>query len=159
MRRLTKITRQAVNPLWRIYRFVSFPKTFRNTLIIEVCRYIPNLKLKRWMYIHFLKMKIGKQTAIAYKVMMDIFYPQLISIGNNCVIGYNTTILTHEVLVEEYRYGPVTIGHNTLIGANTTILPGINIGDNVTVKAGTIVSKDIPDNAIAYGNPMHIQYK
>lgn len=64
-------------------------------------------------------MKIGKQTAIAYKVMMDIFHPQLISIGNNCVIGYNTTILTHEVLVEEYRYGPVTIGHNTLIGANT----------------------------------------
>ncbi|MCJ1656891.1 acyltransferase [Staphylococcus sp. NRL 21/187] len=159
MRRLTKITRQAVNPLWRIYRFVSFPKTFRNTLIIEVCLYIPNLKLKRWIYIHFLKMNIGKQTAIAYKVMPDIFHPQLISIGNNCVIGYNTTILTHEVLVEEYRYGSVNIGDQTLIGANTTILPGVNIGHHVIVKAGTIVSKDIPDNTVAYGNPMHIHYK
>ena len=61
-------------------------------------------------------MTIGQHTAIAYKVMLDIFYPQLITIGNNSVIGYNTTILTHEVLVDEYRYGPVYIGDHTLIG-------------------------------------------
>ena len=96
-------------------------------------------------------MTIGQHTAIAYKVMLDIFYPQLITIGNNSVIGYNTTILTHEVLVDEYRYGPVYIGDHTL-GANSTILPGVHIGNHVVVKAGTVVSKDIPDYAIAYGN-------
>ena len=60
-------------------------------------------------------MTIGQHTAIAYKVMPDLFYPQLITIGNNSVIGYNTTILTHEVLVDEYRYGPVYIGDHTLM--------------------------------------------
>ncbi|MDY4022566.1 acyltransferase [Staphylococcus borealis] len=159
MRRLTKDGHHKINPLWRIYRFVRFPRVLGNTMIIEICRFIPNLSWKRWIYIHLLNMSIGHHTAIAYKVMPDLFYPQLITIGNNTVIGYNTTILTHEVLVDEYRYGPVRIGNQTLIGANSTILPGVNIGNHVVVKAGTIVSKDIPDDAVAYGNPMHIHYK
>ncbi|UDI78838.1 acyltransferase [Staphylococcus taiwanensis] len=159
MRRLNKVNSQSINPLWRIYQFVRFPSVFRNTLVIEISRFIPNLRLKRWIYVHSLKMKIGQHTSLAYKVMPDIFHPQLISIGNNSVIGYNTTILTHEVLVDEYRFGPVNIGHETLIGANSTILPGINIGDDVIVKAGTVVSKDIPDHAVAFGNPMQIKYK
>ena len=98
-------------------------------------------------------MSIGERTAFAYKVMPDIFHPQLISIGSNTVIGYNTTILTHEILVNEYRYGRVDIGSHTLIGANVTILPGVKIGHNVIIKAGTIVSKDVPDDTIAFGNP------
>lgn len=159
MRRLSKVGNQSINPLWRIYHFVRFSKVLKNTLIIEICRFLPSLRFKRGVYINLLKMKIGKHTAMAYKVMPDIFHPQLISIGNNCVIGYNTTILTHEVLVDEYRNGKVSIGDQTLIGANTTILPGIKIGSSVVVKAGTVVSKDIPDHAIAYGNPMHIHYK
>ena len=44
-------------------------------------------------------MAIGQNTAFAYKVLPDLFYPELISVGNNSVIGYNTTILTHEVLL------------------------------------------------------------
>lgn len=159
MRRLTKEDHHKINPLWRIYSLVRFPKVFTNTLLIELCRFIPNLKWKRWIYINLLNMTIGQHTAIAYKVMLDIFYPQLITIGNNSVIGYNTTILTHEVLVDEYRYGPVYIGDHTLIGANSTILPGVHIGNYVVVKAGTVVSKDIPDYAIAYGNPMQIHHK
>lgn len=54
---------------------------------------------------------------------------------------------------------PVYIGDHTLIGANSTILPGVHIGNHVVVKAGTVVSKDIPDYAIAYGNPMQIHHK
>ena len=113
--------------------------------------------LKRHIYKQLLNISIGNQSSIAYKVMLDIFYPELITIGSNSVIGYNVTILTHEALVDEFRYGPVTIGSNTLIGANATILPGITIGDNVKVAAGTVVSKDIPDNGFAYGNPMYIK--
>ncbi|SGW34312.1 putative acetyltransferase [Staphylococcus argenteus] len=102
-------------------------------------------------------MNIGKQTSIAYKVMVDIFYPELITIGSNSVIGYNVTILTHEALVDEFRYGPVCIGSNTLIGANSTILPGVKIGNHVKIAAGTVVSEDVPDNVFAYGNPMYIK--
>lgn len=159
MRRLTIINTQSMNPLWRIYQFVRFSKVLKNTVIIEISRFIPFLNVKRYVYIHFLKMSIGERTAFAYKVMPDIFHPQLISIGSNTVIGYNTTILTHEILVNEYRYGRVDIGSHTLIGANVTILPGVKIGHNVMIKAGTIVSKDVPNGTIAFGNPMQIHNK
>ena len=84
-------------------------------------------------------------------------FPELITIGKNSIIGYNATILTHEYLTDEYRIGKVDIGENTMIGANTTILPGVKIGSGVKVGAGTVVSKDVPDNALVYGNPMIIR--
>lgn len=71
--------------------------------------------LKRHIYKQLLNINIGNQSSIAYKVMLDIFYPELITIGSNSVIGYNVTILTHEALVDEFRYGPVTIGSNTMV--------------------------------------------
>ncbi|MEL0538557.1 acyltransferase [Staphylococcus debuckii] len=140
-----------------MYKIINFSKVFRQTLLIEIARFIPVLSLKLWVYRTCLGMKIGKKTAFAYKVMPDVLYPELIQIGENCVIGYNTTILTHEFLVSEYRIGEVVIGNNTLIGANSTILAGVTIGKNVRVGAGTVVSKDIPDNALAFGNPMQIR--
>ena len=68
-------------------------------------------------------MDVGDHTSFAYKVLPDLFYPEYISVGKNTVIGYNTTILTHEVLVDEWRVGKVIIGDYTLIGANTRQLP------------------------------------
>lgn len=145
------------NPLWHIYRLVKFPKVLRQTIIIEVCRYMPNLKLKSNMYRQLLGMSIGNHSVFAFKVVPDLFYPELITVGNNSVIGYNTTILTHEILVDEFKYGKVTIGSHTLIGANVTILPGVTIGDHVKIGAGTVVSKDVPSNSVAFGNPIQIK--
>lgn len=140
-----------------MYRYVRFVKIFKQTMIIEICRYLPIVKLKHWIYRKFLKMNIGAETAFAFKVVPDLLYPEYITIGKNCVIGYNTTILTHEFLVDEFKTGPVHIGDNTLIGANVTILPGVTIGNNVKIGAGSVVSKDIPDNTLAYGNPIQIK--
>lgn len=159
MRNLKKIFISKQNPLWNVYRFIRFPKVLKNTLIIEICRYLPNLQLKRWVYVHLLKMQIGTSTAFAFKVVPDLFYPENIKIGNNCVVGYNTTLLTHEITINEYRTGHIIIGNDTLIGANTTILPGVEIGDHVVVAAGTVVSKSIPSNSFAYGNPIQIKLK
>ncbi len=50
-------------------------------------------------------------------------------IGENSIIGYHTTILTHEYLLSEYRVGEVVIGRDVMVGANVTILPGTVIGD------------------------------
>ncbi len=140
-----------------MYRYIRFVKIFKQTVIIEICRYLPIVKLKHWIYRKFLKMNIGAETAFAFKVVPDLLYPEYITIGKNCVIGYNTTILTHEFLVNEFKTGPVCIGNNTLIGANVTILPGVTIGNNVKIGAGAVVSKDIPDNSLAYGNPIQIK--
>lgn len=80
------------------------------------------------------------------------------SVGTNTIIGYNTTILAHEYLIQEYRIGKVLIGDEVMIGANTTILPGVEIGDGAVVSAGTLVHKDVPAGAFVGGNPMRIIY-
>src|SRR5699024_723563 len=77
---------------------------------------------------------------------------------DNTIIGYNTTILAHEYLIEEYRLGEVRIGSNVLIGANTTILPGVTIGDGAIVSAAALINKDVPAGAFVGGNPAKVIY-
>lgn len=128
----------------------------KNFVVIQIARYTPIVPFKNWLYRTFLRMKVGDQTAVALMVMMDIMFPEKISIGKNSVIGYNTTLLAHEYLIGEYRLGEVIIGDEVMIGANTTILPGVIIGDRATVAAGTLVHKDVPPGAFVGGNPMQI---
>jgi acetyltransferase-like isoleucine patch superfamily enzyme len=101
-------------------------------------------------------MKIGKTSALALMVMPDTMFPELIEIGDNSIVGYNTTILAHEYLIKEYRLGKVIIGNNVMIGANSLILPGVEIGDNSIVAAGAVVHKSVPSNCFARGNPLII---
>lgn len=156
MRKTEKFKVSGSNPLWQIYRTVPFWKVFKNTLVIVAGRYLPFMSLKKWVFHKLLHMEIGKNTAIAFMAMMDILYPEKIHIGENTVIGYNTTILTHEYLVEEYRLGEVHIGDHVMIGANTTILPGITIGDHAVVGAGSVVTRDVPPYAFVAGNPIRL---
>lgn len=85
-------------------------------------------------------------------VMPDIMFPEKITVGDNSIIGYNTTFLAHEYLIREYRLGEIVIGNEVMIGANTTILPGVLIGDGAIVSAGTLVHKDVPSGAFVGGN-------
>ncbi|WP_342528476.1 acyltransferase [Chryseomicrobium sp. FSL W7-1435] len=144
------------NSLWQIYKTVPLTKVMKNFIVIQLARYSPSLKFKSWLYRTFLKMQVGEQTAFALMVMVDVMFPEKIKVGRNSVIGYNTTILAHEYLIEEYRLGDVIIGDNVLIGANTTILPGVTIGDGAIVSAATLVHKDVPAGAFVGGNPMQI---
>lgn len=88
-----------------------------------------------------------------------------ITIGKGCIIGPHCCIIStsherpnnaSEVRSTPLIKGNVTIGDNTWIGAHVSILKGVNIGRNVTIGAGSIVNKDIPDNVIAHGSPCRI---
>ena len=86
-----------------------------------------------------------------------------VKIGDNAQIAPNVSIYTagHPVHPDSrnsgYEYGiAITIGDNVWIGGNTCILPGVTIGNNVVIGAGSVVTKDIPDNVIAAGNPCKI---
>lgn len=86
-----------------------------------------------------------------------------VRIGNNVLIGPNVGIYTagHPLDAEqrvaglEFAY-PVTIGDNVWIGGNVAILPGVKIGDNAVIGAGSVVTKNIPANVVAVGNPCKI---
>lgn len=86
-----------------------------------------------------------------------------IYIGDYCMMGPNVMITTaghplHPDLREQglqYNF-PVRIGRNCWIGAGVNIMPGITIGDNVVIGSGSVVTKDLPDNVIAVGNPCRI---
>lgn len=130
----------------------------KNFTIIQIARYTPFLTVKNWLYRTFLRMKVGKKTSFALMVMPDIMFPEKITVGDNSIIGYNTTLLAHEYLIREYRLGEIVIGNEVMIGANTTILPGVVIGDGAIVSAGTLVHKDVPNGAFVGGNPMRIIY-
>jgi acetyltransferase-like isoleucine patch superfamily enzyme len=156
LRNVERYPVEGPNALWQIYRTVSPWKGVKNFICIQMARYCPHLPTKNWIYRHMLGMKVGKHTAFGLMVMVDAFFPEKISIGDNSIIGYNTTILAHEYLIQEYRLGYVKIGSNVMIGANSTILPGVTIGDNAVVSAGCLVHKDVPAGAFVGGNPMKV---
>ncbi|WP_449622707.1 acyltransferase [Robertmurraya sp. Marseille-Q9965] len=158
MRRTTRYPVEGANSLWHVYKTVPFWKVVKNFVVIQMARYTPFLGMKNWLYRIFLRMKVGEQTSFALMVMLDVMFPEKISVGRNTVIGYNTTILAHEYLIKEYRLGEVRIGSEVMIGANSTILPGVTIGDGAFVSAGTLVHKDVPAGAFVGGNPMKVIY-
>ncbi|MEI2356406.1 acyltransferase [Mesobacillus zeae] len=158
MRQTERHPVDGANSLWHVYKTVPFLKVVKNFIVIQAARYTPFLGMKNWLYKTFLRMKVGDQTSFALMVMLDVMFPEKISVGRNTVIGYNTTILAHEYLIKEYRLGDVRIGDEVMIGANTTILPGITIGDGAIVSAGTLVHKDVPAGAFVGGNPMKVIY-
>jgi acetyltransferase-like isoleucine patch superfamily enzyme len=158
MRKTARFPVEGANSLWHVYKTVPFWKVVKNFIVIEIARYTPFLGMKNWLYRTFLQMKVGDQTSFALMVMLDVMFPEKISVGTNTVIGYNTTILAHEYLIKEYRLGAVEIGSEVMIGANSTVLPGVTIGDGAIVSAGTIVHKDVLPGTFVGGNPMRVIY-
>jgi len=154
LRKVTRYPTEGPNALWQVYSTVSPWKAVKNFIFIQLARYCPLLPLKNWIYRVILGMKVGDTTSFALMVMVDVFFPEKITIGNNSIIGYNTTILTHEYLIKEYRLGEVHIGSNVMIGANCTILPGVTIGDHAVVAAGSVVHKDVAPYSFVGGNPI-----
>lgn len=86
-----------------------------------------------------------------------------VSIGDNVLIGPNVAIYTaghpldYKLRVQEFEYAyPIKIGNNVWIGGNTVINPGVTIGDNAVIGSGSVVTKDIPANTLAVGNPCKV---
>jgi len=83
-----------------------------------------------------------------------------VEFGDNVFIAPNCGFYTagHPLDFERRNKGlefakPIKVGNNVWIGGNVTFLPGVTIGDNVVIGAGSVVTKDIPANTVAYGSP------
>jgi acetyltransferase-like isoleucine patch superfamily enzyme len=155
-RKLTTLPKHGpLNSLQYWPRYVSPLRVVWNFICIYLAKYSPSLELKRFLY-RLAGAKIGKNVSIGLAVVLDIFYPHLITIEENSVVGYNSVILCHEFLVRDARIGPVVIGRNVMIGANSTILAGVTIGENTEVSAMSLVNTDLPANVFAGGVPVRV---
>ncbi|WP_169166720.1 sugar O-acetyltransferase [Cellulomonas taurus] len=104
---------------------------------------------------------VGARTFINYNLTaLDV---AAITIGEDCQIGPNVQLLTptHPIEPQPRRdkleaARPITLGDNVWLGGGVIVCPGVTIGDNAVIGAGSVVTKDIPANVIAVGNPARV---
>ena len=120
-------------------------------------------KFKRKIYLKRLiakGLKIGKNVIIVEDFFFDPSHCYLISIEDNCTICPNVRIIAHDASIKKIlgytKIGKVEIKKNCFIGDSVIILPGVSIGPNSIVGAGSIVIDDIPANSVAVGNPAKV---
>ena len=94
------------------------------------------------------------------EVIIDPGHCWLIEVGDNVTLAPRVHILAHDASTKRElgytRIAKVKIGSNVFVGAGSIILPGVVIGDNVIIGAGSVVTKVIPGNSVAAGNPCKV---
>ena len=109
----------------------------------------------------------GKQIRVGKRFFanfcLTVLDEALVTFGDDCFVGPNVSIYTAchstnpvERNTRQEWAKPVTIGNNVWIGGSVTILAGVTIGDNCTIGAGSVVTRDIPANSVAVGNPARV---
>jgi len=109
-------------------------------------------------------LKLGRNVTIMPGAYIDSRYAFLISLGDNCSVSNGVIILAHDASTYKFtdgytRLGKVEIKENCYIGSNAIILPGVTIGPNVLIAAGSVVNKNIPPNSCVAGVPARVYSK
>ena len=104
---------------------------------------------------------VGARTFVNFGLISLDVAP--VTIGDDVQIGPNVQLLTpwHPVAAGPRRdkweaASPITIGHNVWLGGGVIVLPGVTIGDNTVVGAGSVVTRDLPPDVVAVGNPARV---
>ena len=119
-------------------------------------------RLDRVAYVRAIGVKIGNNCRFSSNDFGS--EPFLITLGDDVSVGIEVSFITHDGAVALLRkmfnnprldyFAPINVGNNVFIGNRSIILPGVTIGDNVIIGAGTVVTRDIPSNAIAIAPAM-----
>ena len=123
--------------------------------------YVINLQRSRGV-------KIGKNCHISPYVLIDLLYPQLVTIGDNVTIGSNTLIFAHanptaNLFLKKNGYPrkvkPIIIKSGAVLFPGCIITAGVTVGENSLVGAGSVVFEDVPDYCVVVGNPARVVKK
>src|SRR5215469_11509296 len=120
----------------------------KNRLLQTVARAAPGAKTLRVRLHRWRGVKIAAGVSIGYDVVIETSKPQLVTIGDEAVIGMRTTVIAH---FREVR--GVTIGPKANIGPGAIIMPGVTIGEGAVVTAGSVVTRSVPPMTVVQGNP------
>jgi maltose O-acetyltransferase len=123
-----------------------------NYLVILLVRHSPSLRLKNWL-LRRLGAAVGPGVSWGLESTPDVFWPELITVEADAIVGYDATLLCHEFLQDEYRTGEITIGERAMVGAGTIVLPGVEIGADAQVAANSLVAEDVPAGETWAGVP------
>ena len=102
-------------------------------------------------WLHRLRgVKIGQNVWVAQMVYIDELHPDDVEIGDNCTIGYRSSIFTHFYWGRKRATssGKVIIEKDVFVGPHCVILPNVRIGEGAVIRAGTVVSRNVPPHAI-----------
>ncbi|MBB6645601.1 acyltransferase [Halobellus sp. MBLA0160] len=132
-----------VKPVWRVTL---------NYLLVWIARIAPSLRVRSWV-LRRLGATVGDGVSWGLEATPDVFWPELITLGDDVIVGYDSVILCHEFLQDEYRTGEVVVGDRAMIGAKAVILPGVRIGADAQVAADSLVTRDVPAGATVAGVP------
>ncbi len=107
-------------------------------------------------FLHRLRgVKLGKRVWISQWVYLDEIYPEAITIGDNCTLGLRTSVFAHfhwGPRRESDGFKPVVIEPNVFVGPHCVILPGTRIGEGAVIKAGSIITRNVPPR-VFWGEP------
>ena len=114
------------NALWYWSQVKRRRTVAKNVLLMRAAKVWPTME-GRVRLLRMMGSKVGAHVSWGLDATMDVLVPELVTIGDEAIIGYGTLILAHEFLQREYRLGEVEIGERAVIGANSTVLAGVRI--------------------------------
>jgi maltose O-acetyltransferase len=105
-------------------------------------------------------LRIGNRCNLLHPFDLDHSHCWLIELGDDVTFAPEVRVIAHDAStmrsVGHARIAPVRLGSRVFVGARTIILPGVTIGDDVVIGAGSVVSRDIPSGTVAVGNPARV---
>ena len=134
-------------------------------MIIKKVFYKIIKKINKIWYAKILGVKLGENVRLIGNLNLGT-EPYLISIGNHVTVSNDVSFVTHDGATwifkenrkykDVVKYGKIKIGNNCFIGTKSILLPGVEIGDNSIVAAGSVVTKKFPSGVVIGGNPAKV---
>jgi acetyltransferase-like isoleucine patch superfamily enzyme len=140
------------NSLWSWTDEKSVARVVYNYLFVLVARLAPSLRVKNWA-LRRLGVTVGTGVSWGLEATPDVFWPERIELRDDCIVGYDSVLLCHEFLIDEYRLGDVVVGERAMVGAKAVVLPGVEVGADAQVAAGSLVTEDVPPGVTVAGVP------
>ena len=140
------------NSLWHWPGAKSMWRIVYNYVLVLVARIAPSLRVKNWA-LRRIGVTVERGVSWGLEATPDVFWPELITLEKDAIVGYDATLLCHEFLQDEYRTGEVVVGERAMIGAGAIVLPGVEIGADARVAANSLVADDVAPGTTVAGVP------